>query len=1050
MKSIYICILTFFFYTLNSQSSFLRTYSSLSSIEPSSIIQLPDSGYIIYSTTNAGGGDNNQELRRIDKNGNVIWNKQLVIPVTSEKAGGIYLTKKNQILISGSLNNSVNLFCLDFNGNIIFQKSISGGMGFPTKIEQSNWGDITVLLNDEVIRTDSLGNLKWRKKYTINKIKSIVYLSNKKSILIGHLYNMLGMPSNEDIVHIFIDSTGKTITQKAFGTTVAWEQVYDAFQDSSSRIITIFNYQNYPENKFALGMMCSDTTGKQIWAKLLDGKFGNQISGALLKDKSIECVAVETPSLSGLFHLIHATGNGKILEDKTITSTTSFSTSNFSSFGATNDGGCFLLGNYGSTSLSSFVKLNSGISTSCLSFVQKKINERMVVFDEIDYYIPVQTISAASSNVSFNFSSLTSTIVSSCTSTCNTIASFVCSSGSSCLNSNLTFTNNSQNFSSSVWKVNNVVSGTSNNLSYLFGNAGTYTITLVASGSCIDSSKQVIYIDSFPNPNFNVSNIQLKARLMPTKIKNNTSFIWDFGDKSPLNTWHDTVLHNYTSNGNYTVCLTEKNTCGVTKICKIINLNFNYSNAFYRAYVSPTSWPNTSQYGSAVAQMSDGTFFLTGMDDSYGSTGADGLVNKLDSSGKTLNSVVIDFGNSPESIDNIFPSSDGGLIFSGSNNSGNFIAYGKVDSAGRLVYLRSFTSNVNDKPGNVVELKDGRCLFTGGYFSQGYIMGLRKNFSLQFFKRYTAFRNIRNVLKHPTCNDYFVFGTDFSNSDPVLMKLDSSMNIVWTKKFDFGSNITYATDMKISSSGKIYLTGVNFGIGLLVFAADTSGNNLWSKYYPSGMPKSIEIGKKNQLYVFGNAVLEIDTLGNLKNSWQPKIAGGKAFLTYDNGLAIAGNYSTSTTSSISIVKTDSTGFFSCASITFSVSPISTNPIISNVSGAVLTSTPTLSTGNQYQYTAIDTLFCSSIITDNNESIHNIVKSMSISPNPFSDEIHVSFYNENTDTIELYNIKGQLLEKRKVVGVVTILDMSKYSEGMYIIRSVNKDGSTSVKKAIKQQ
>lgn len=1050
MKSFYIYILTFCIYSLGSQNSFLSSYSSLSSIEPSSIIQLPDSGYIIYSTTNAGGGDNNQELRRINKSGNIVWNKQLVIPITSEKAGGICLNNKNQILISGSFSNSVNLFCLDLNGNIIFQKSISGGTGFPTKVQQSNWGDITVLLNDEVIRTDSLGNLIWRKKYTINKIKSIVHLSNKKSILIGYLHNMLGMPSNEDIVHIFIDSTGKTITQKAFGTTVAWEQVYDAFLDSSSRIITIFNYQNFPENKFALGMMCSDTSGKQIWAKLLDGKFGNQISGTLLKDKSIECVAVETPSLTGAFHLLHASGSGKILECKTITSTTSFSTSNFSSFGTTNDGGCFLLGNYGATSLSSFVKLNAGMNSSCLSFVQKKINERIVTFDEIDYYIPVQSISAASSNVSFNLTSATSTIITSCTSTCNTIASFFCASGSSCLNSNLTFTNNSQNFSSSVWKVNNVVSGTSNNLSYLFSTAGAYTITLIASGTCMDSSKQVILIDSFPNPNFNVSNIQLKARLMPTKIKNNTSFIWDFGDKSPLNTWHDTVLHNYTSNGNYTVCLSEKNTCGVTKICKTINLNFNYSNAFYRAYVSPTSWPYTSQYGAAVAQMSDGTFFLTGMDDSYGSTGADGLVNKLDSSGKTLNSVVIDFGNSPESIDNIFPSSDGGLIFSGSNNSGNFIAYGKVDSAGRLVYLRSFTSNVNDKPGNVVELKDGRCLFTGGYFSQGFIMCLRKNFSLQFFKRYTAFRNIRNVQKHPTCNDYFVFGTDFSNSDPVLMKLDSSMNIVWAKKFDFGANITYATDMKISPSGKIYLTGVNLTTGLLVFAVDTSGNNLWSKYYPSGMPKSIDIDKKNQLYVFGNAILEIDTLGNLKNSWQPKIAGGKAFLTYDNGLAIAGNYSTSTTSSISIIKTDSTGFFACASITASIIPISTTPLISNLSGAVLTSTPTLSTGNQYQYAAIDTLFCSSIITNNDESIHNNVQFMSISPNPFSDEIHVTKYDKNIETIELFNINGQLLEKRKVVGNVTILDMSNYSEGMYLIRSINKDGSTNVKRVIKQQ
>ena len=211
------CILTVLFFSMSlteAQTNFFKSFALFPNIDPGCVIQLPDSGFVIYSTDI----NPDQELRRVDKHGNIIWHKRLVNPGT-DRAGAITLSSKNHILIAGSINTSVNLFRLDLNGNIIFQKLYSGTGAAPNDIVEDKWGNIYIVAQyAEVLKTDSTGTFKWRRDYQANYIESIIPISANRTLLVGSWFGVVGPFSNNDIIHIYIDSTGALIKQKGFGT----------------------------------------------------------------------------------------------------------------------------------------------------------------------------------------------------------------------------------------------------------------------------------------------------------------------------------------------------------------------------------------------------------------------------------------------------------------------------------------------------------------------------------------------------------------------------------------------------------------------------------------------------------------------------------------------------------------------------------------------------------------------------------------------------------------------------------------------------------------
>ena len=79
---------------------------------------------------------------------------------------------------------------------------------------------------------------------------------------------------------------------------------------------------------------------------------------------------------------------------------------------------------------------------------------------------------------------------------CNVNAAFTANNDTLCVGDTLMLTNSSTNATSYNWKENGTSFSTATNASLVFPSAGTYTVTLVASDSCTDSTSQSIVVQN--------------------------------------------------------------------------------------------------------------------------------------------------------------------------------------------------------------------------------------------------------------------------------------------------------------------------------------------------------------------------------------------------------------------------------------------------------------------------------------------------------------------------------------------------------------------------
>jgi gliding motility-associated-like protein len=149
-----------------------------------------------------------------------------------------------------------------------------------------------------------------------------------------------------------------------------------------------------------------------------------------------------------------------------------------------------------------------------------------------------------------------------------------------CGNTAIPFQNQSTgNASTYTWNYGNGVTlvNDANPAYYAYGDSGTYTITLVASNpGCADTTTRVNYIHVLPPfPRIKVLNTCDSTRNEVTLIDSAidaTSGTWSFGDGTPLTaiTANDTIEHDYSKSGAYTVVLTATNgACTLTDTAQV-------------------------------------------------------------------------------------------------------------------------------------------------------------------------------------------------------------------------------------------------------------------------------------------------------------------------------------------------------------------------------------------------------------------------------------------------------------------------------------------------
>ncbi len=462
-----ICVFGLFAINISGQTHFYKSYYAFLGPHTPKIIQLADSGYILYSDNNYVINNYNQSVRRLDKFGNVLWNKEFATATALDGVGDIILTANNQIVISGNFNASANICRMDLNGNIIFHKTI-GGLSYPDQsdIIENSSKDLFILNGDFITKLDSSGNKIWSKKFDIYGVilNSIHNISPNKIMVTGHASNLVISQGSKDLLQICIDTAGNVQYGKAYGTEFN-EYSYKSERNISGNIYHFFDYHG-KENDNGIGILCTDLLGNQLWTKILNGYYIGAITSTVLKDNSLLCQATESVGVNNIAHLIHIMPNGQIVSNNYFPVSSNFSAVN-PGMTATNDGGFVLTNQDNTYNTYGLLKVGPSLQPSCKTISTATFSQKSVTLDELSFNNFSMNGSSAFSNSTVNLSVFSNTTNGTCNVSCTTMASFI-SPGITCANSSITFTNNSQNFSTNVWKVNGVNVSTANNLTHTF------------------------------------------------------------------------------------------------------------------------------------------------------------------------------------------------------------------------------------------------------------------------------------------------------------------------------------------------------------------------------------------------------------------------------------------------------------------------------------------------------------------------------------------------------------------------------------------------------
>lgn len=137
---------------------------------------------------------------------------------------------------------------------------------------------------------------------------------------------------------------------------------------------------------------------------------------------------------------------------------------------------------------------------------------------------------------------------------------------------NASFTNTSTNGTTYFWNFGDGINGTQQNPTHTYASTGTYTVCLIVYNACYSDTTCIqVTICPLPVPNFSFTANQFQHSFTDNTSGANTAWSWTFGDGGTSTQQNPT--HTYTTNGNYTVCLTVTNACGDDSTCQNLVVN---------------------------------------------------------------------------------------------------------------------------------------------------------------------------------------------------------------------------------------------------------------------------------------------------------------------------------------------------------------------------------------------------------------------------------------------------------------------------------------------
>ncbi len=277
--------------------TFQKSFGGSSNEFGSTVVMLPDKGFIMGGITNSfGSGNNDILLVRMDSLGKKIWSKTYggagyegTVSWLSNSGVDAILTPDSEVVISSTTDSygaggyDVYFFKIDLNGNVVWSKTYGGTSndygysvmndpkgGYLISGETFSYGAGSgdVLL----IKTDKNGGLVWAKTYG-NSSNDEAGFQIRTSIDGNYLISGFSYSSSSqyDQLLMKVDTAGKLLFSKVFGTSN-----YDAalsavdIPSDSSIYVAGFTYNIFNSANTVATFTKFDKTGKYLWTNIYD------------------------------------------------------------------------------------------------------------------------------------------------------------------------------------------------------------------------------------------------------------------------------------------------------------------------------------------------------------------------------------------------------------------------------------------------------------------------------------------------------------------------------------------------------------------------------------------------------------------------------------------------------------------------------------------------------------------------------------------------------------------------------------------------------------
>ncbi len=288
-----ICILGIRF--SNAQTTFQKTFGGANDDGGTSIVQTTDGGYIIAGYTKSfGTGTTNLYLIKTDLNGNSTWNKtydnlgstKQTVMQTSD--GGFILSNYFSLIKTNSLGDTIWTKRYTVTGNNFFinfvQQCSDGGYIATGQAYSSTSTSYEVAL----VKTDINGNLVWTKTYAGNQTdngEAVQQTSDGGYIIGGSTYSFI--PIHSDFYIIKTNNAGDTLWTKVYGGA-GYDFLYSLKETNDGGYLAVGSYD---ETFIPTGTLTTDiyiiktnSFGDTLWTRTYggpgyqEGHFGEQTS----------------------------------------------------------------------------------------------------------------------------------------------------------------------------------------------------------------------------------------------------------------------------------------------------------------------------------------------------------------------------------------------------------------------------------------------------------------------------------------------------------------------------------------------------------------------------------------------------------------------------------------------------------------------------------------------------------------------------------------------------------------------------------------------------